>query len=101
MERLLDGALPGLPAGRYHRIRYEDLIAAPVERVSEIYHSTGLSGFDGVRPALQNYVERNAGFQRERIEISGQQIENVSCQWRCMFDKYGYPTQASALDAAA
>ncbi|MEO8443198.1 MAG: sulfotransferase, partial [Betaproteobacteria bacterium] len=101
MECLLDAAIPGLPSGRYHRVRYEDLIASPTERINEIYRSTGLSGFNDVLPALRNYVERHAGFQGERSELAGNEIENVSCHWRCMFDKYGYPMQASALDAAA
>ncbi len=101
MESLLEDALPGLPPGRYHRVRYEDLIASPLERMGEIYSSSELSDFNDVLPALRNYFEQHAGFQGERLELSRNDIANVSRHWRSMFEKYSYPTQASAFDAAA
>ncbi len=96
MERLLDAAIPDLPAGRYHRIRYEDLIASPIDQMSEMYAKTGMGDFEHVLPAIRSYFERNADYRENRLELSGEDIERISRHWNPMFDKYGYPLRTPA-----
>jgi hypothetical protein len=94
MEKALDAALPGLGRDRYHRVRYEDLVDSPIGQISLIYERLSLGDVEAVLPAIRAYLERNAGYQTNRFQLSRDDEARVSERWRGMFSKYGYALRA-------
>ena len=90
MEKALDAALPELGPDRYHRLRYEDLVASPVEQLRLIYERFSLGDVEVVLPSIRAYLEKNAGYQTNRFQLSGVDEARISERWRDMISKYGY-----------
>lgn len=90
MEEKLDSALPGLGPQRYCRVRYEDLVASPVQCVQRIYAQLDLGDVKSMVPALEEYFRRNAGYAGDDNALPATDAERVARCWRSMFDKYGY-----------
>ena len=95
MERLLDAALPTLRPDRYCRIRYEDLIAAPIEQVAALYEKLSLGNIEKTLPAIRAYLGRNADYQTNRFDLSRDEESRISERWRDMILKYGYPLRSA------
>src|SRR5262249_47540223 len=64
-DRLEEGK-KRIPAGQFHELRYEDLIANPISQLRRMYHALGLDGFDQAVPRMERYLKENAGYQTNR-----------------------------------
>lgn len=90
MKRLLaDREL--IPAGQFTDVRYEELLANPVDTLQRAYAELGLSGFD----ELQKNLEVSGGLQLGRLAghdvvLTQEQSEVVRREWRFAFDAFGY-----------
>jgi omega-hydroxy-beta-dihydromenaquinone-9 sulfotransferase len=76
---------------RYCEVRYEELVADPVGQMRTVYERLGLGGFEGVRPALEQYVAGQKGYQTNRYEIAPEIKAEIARRWRGFFQRYGYP----------
>ena len=90
MEKLLDAALPVMGQYRYHRVRYEDLIASPIEQMAVLYEKLLLGDIEKVLPAFREYLDRNSDYQTNRFDLSREEEHRISERWRNMILKYGY-----------
>ncbi|NLE39960.1 MAG: sulfotransferase, partial [Pirellulaceae bacterium] len=79
-----------IPEGRFSEIRYEDLVAAPVEQMGRIYDELNLGGFDDARPALEEHAAGMAGYKKNRFELPAETREEIGRRWGWFMDKYGY-----------
>ena len=77
-------------ASRICDIRYEDLIEDPIGQMQAVYEQLDLGQFDGVRPALQQYVSAKKGYKANRHEISPEISEEIGRRWATYIAKYGY-----------
>ncbi|MBU1865443.1 MAG: sulfotransferase [Actinobacteria bacterium] len=76
--------------GRVVDVRYEDLVADPVAVMARIYQSLGLGGFEGVRPAIEGYVEAAAGYLTNRHESTPGLRRRITERWAGYARRYGY-----------
>ncbi|HEV3255929.1 MAG TPA: sulfotransferase [Gemmataceae bacterium] len=76
--------------GRFHELRYEDLVRDPVGQMGLLYEQLGLGGFDDVRPRLESYLAGIAGYTTNRYEITPEQRTTITQRWGEVIRRYGY-----------
>jgi len=83
--------LPGIPAGNYHEVRFDDLERDPTAEIERLYAALGLAGFDAFRPRIAEYVESLSGYRKNAFqELPSEIRERVATHWRRYFDLWGY-----------
>jgi hypothetical protein len=84
-----------LPPGQFHEIRYEDLIASPLERMRDLYAALDLGGFEEAQPHFAAYLRDNAGYQTNRFpRLSDAEMVTLNDRWGAVIDRYGYPRRS-------
>jgi hypothetical protein len=79
-----------IPPGRLYELRYEDLVQAPLERLSEIYEQLNLGDFGHVRPLLEQFVSENADYQTNHYHISPETRAEIARRWAPYIAQHGY-----------
>jgi hypothetical protein len=77
---------------RFYELRYEDLVRDPVGEMRSLYHHLKLDGFDCVLPRMEEYLEKNSGYQTNRYELSPERREELTRRWGTVIRRYGYAT---------
>jgi hypothetical protein len=89
-ERLEEGRTL-IPPGRFHELRYEDLIADPVRQMAQLYDVLNLGGFEKVLPRLEQYLRDHAGYQTNRYpHLSDELRRQIRQRWGAVIERYGY-----------
>jgi hypothetical protein len=86
----LEEARPLIPAGHFHEVRYEELVKDPAGQMRKVYAGLGLDGYDGFRPRLDDYLQRNAGYETNKYEIGDADRAEVTARWGDVIERYGY-----------
>ncbi|TWT82919.1 Sulfotransferase domain protein [Planctomycetes bacterium CA13] len=72
-------------------IRYEDLIADPVETLRSIYKTLHLSDFESVEPLIQHWTEtEHKGYQTNQHQLDPKADALIRSRWATYFKRYGY-----------
>jgi omega-hydroxy-beta-dihydromenaquinone-9 sulfotransferase len=80
-----------IPTGNFHELRYEDLVARPVEELQKMYQALGMDGFDRYRPRLEDYLKANADYKTNRWPPMSDELKaEITRRWAVMIDRYGY-----------
>jgi len=83
-----------IPAGQFHELRYEDLIAEPVSALRRTYERLGLGDFDTARPHVERYLQEQSDFQPNRYRPLPPAMEaEVTRRWGHVIRQYGYDRQ--------
>ena len=90
MHDALAAASAGLPAARFAEIRYEDLVADPVEQVAALYDRLELGSLEPARGAIAAYCEQNRTYQTNRYELTLAETESITARWRKYVERQGY-----------
>ncbi len=77
-------------AGRFHELRYEDLIENPVGELKRVYDALDLGGFATARPRVEEYLRQNAGYETNKYELTAAQQAAVEQRWGDVIRRYGY-----------
>jgi hypothetical protein len=89
-ERLEEGRKL-VPAGRFHEVRYEDLIRDPLAEMRMLYENLELGGFDRVRPRLEQYLAAHAGYKTNRYKPLPPELHaEITRRWDTVIRRYGY-----------
>jgi hypothetical protein len=86
-----------IPSGQLCEIRYEDLIADPIEQMRTLYHRLAMGEFERVRPAMEAYFAQKADYQTNRYELSAELQAEITRRWGWFAEKYGYPAETTEL----
>lgn len=89
LERL-EADTKDLPEDRFLTLRFEDLEAAPIETLGQIYDRLGLEGFAEVRPTFEAYVGGISGYRKNRYGFSEDLLDAVDRHWGGYVDRWGY-----------
>jgi hypothetical protein len=77
--------------GRFHEVRYEDLVAEPTEQMRRLYEALELDGFEAVRPRIEEYLRERAGYQTNRYpRLSAELHAEITRRWGEVIRRYGY-----------
>lgn len=84
-----------VPAGRYHELRYEDLINNPILEMERLYTALGLNDFETVKPALEQYLEERAEYKTNRYRPLEPALEaQIEQRWGKVIQQFGYTKKA-------
>jgi hypothetical protein len=92
----LDEAKGLIPPGRFHEVRYEELVKDPVGEMRKVYEGVQLGGFEAYRPKLEEYLSRNAGYETNKYQLSDADRAEVDQRWGDVIRRYGYADRPSA-----
>jgi len=81
---------PAVPTGQLIDVRFEDLTADPMGQTERIYGELDLGDFEQVRPAVQQYVDSQRDYKKNRYEIDDQLRAEIERRWGFYFERYGY-----------
>ena len=79
-----------IPAGQFHEVRFEDLLADPVGEMEKLYDRLGLGEFEQYRPRLTEHLERTKGYEKNRYDLSPELRAEIGRRWGKVIERYGY-----------
>jgi omega-hydroxy-beta-dihydromenaquinone-9 sulfotransferase len=80
-----------IPPGQFHELRYEDLVADPVEQMRRLHDGLQLGDFDKVLPALRDYLQEHADYRTNRYpRLSPELRAEIGRRWGEVIRRYGY-----------
>jgi omega-hydroxy-beta-dihydromenaquinone-9 sulfotransferase len=86
----LEEARPLFRQGRFHEVRYENLIADPVGELGKVYSALELEGFDTARSRLVQYLRQTTGYETNKYTITDEQRKKIEQRWGDVIERYGY-----------
>jgi hypothetical protein len=97
-ERIEEGKKV-LPPGHFYEMRYEDLLADPPGEMRRMYEQLELGDFETARPAVENYLKEQAGYQTNRYKPLPPQMEaEITRRWGDVIRRYGYERKPAARE---
>jgi hypothetical protein len=89
-DRLEEGK-KHVPPGHFHEVRYEDLIARPIQEMRRLYEVLDLGDFEPVRPALESFWREQSSYQTNRYPALSDEVRaEIGRRWGKVIDRYGY-----------
>jgi hypothetical protein len=80
-----------IPANQFAEIRFEDLERDPLNQMRQAYAALNLPDFAHVEPALRQYLDSLAGYQKNvHGELSAALRERIGRECRRCFDEWRY-----------
>lgn len=86
---------PLLRDDQFCEVRYEDLIANPVEQMQRVYDALDLGRFEAVRPAIEQYFANQKDYKTNRFTMAPDLRDAISRRWAKYIERYGYSANAS------
>jgi hypothetical protein len=90
MHQVLEKARRRLDPGRFHELRYEDLVKNPIQEMRRLYEHLQLGGFEQVLPKLEQYLAQKAGYQTNHYKLDPELREAIRRRWGEVIERYGY-----------
>ncbi|NNL86593.1 MAG: sulfotransferase, partial [Myxococcales bacterium] len=78
-----------VPSSHLVEVNFEDLERNPVAEMRRIYDTLNLGEFPRVEPALQAYMEGQAGYEKNRFARDPEDVRKVNQNWGFAFDAWG------------
>jgi hypothetical protein len=86
-----------VPPDNFYQIRYEDLVANPIEEMQRIYEYFGWSQFENVLPGMHHYLAETADFRPNRHHLPPELRESIERRCASFRRQYGYAEPAVAM----
>jgi hypothetical protein len=84
---------------RMFAIRYEDLVANPIDQVRNLYDHLKLGEFDLALPKLQAYFQDRQDYRTGKYQIEESVREQIDRRWGPFMRRFGYCQNVSAQAA--
>jgi hypothetical protein len=82
--------------GRFHELRYEDLVRDPVGQLRTLYERLELGGFEAMRPRLERYLAGTRDYRTNRYAMTPALREQIRRRWGDVIRRYGYADEPAA-----
>lgn len=79
-----------LPTNQLIEIRFEDLVAAPLEAMSRVYSQLELASFANVQPAIENYFVSKQNHQKNSLSLEPGLQTEIDARWSGYKEMFGY-----------
>jgi hypothetical protein len=83
--------------GQFCEIRYEELVADPIEQMRRVYKELELGDFDAVRPAIENYFAGKKDYKTNRYQMTPELHAEITRRWTTFIEQYGYATEQTVI----
>ena len=90
-----------IPPGRFHELRYEDLVVDPVGQMRLLYDRLDLGGFGAVEPRLEAYLAATKNYQTNRYTSPPELRAKIRRHCGDVIRRYGYQTATLSDEAPA
>jgi hypothetical protein len=91
LNKVLHTIRTDLPTvSRYTEIKYEDLIAEPVEMLIKIYQTIGLEYSADFDRIVKDYLKVNCEFEKNIFTLSREEKDVIATTLKEHMDYYGY-----------
>ncbi|MHA1865211.1 MAG: sulfotransferase family protein [Candidatus Heimdallarchaeaceae archaeon] len=90
MHKRLYEDIQNLPEGHYVEVKYEDLVANPLENLKRIYDKLSLGDFNEVKLIISSYLDSIKEFKAASYSIPPEEKEKITTEWIDMIEKWGY-----------
>lgn len=80
-----------VPSGNLSEVRFEDLVANPIDELKRIYSELSLTGFDILEPRLQEQMANHKRYRKNKHVLGDDVKAKVYDRIKPAFDRYGYP----------
>jgi omega-hydroxy-beta-dihydromenaquinone-9 sulfotransferase len=88
---------PLLGRGQFCEVRYEELVAGPIEQMRRVYEELELGEFETVRPAMEGYFAGKKDYKTNRYQMTPELRAEITRRWGTFIKQYGYaPKEAAA-----
>lgn len=85
-----------LPDDRLAEVRFEDLVANPMEELGRVYDQLNLGGFEQALPKFENYFAQKKGHQKNKHEIDPSLQIDIDTNWHQYMTEFNYLPEASS-----
>lgn len=82
--------------GQFCEVRYEELVANPVEQMRLVYEKLELGGFESVRPAIEGYFSEQKDYKKNRYQMTPELRAEITRRWGGFIQAYGYAGEEAA-----
>ena len=79
-----------IPASRWVDLPYADFVAAPVERLREIYAQLEIRDFAAARPYFEAHAQSQRNYVKNKLDMSARFKEKINKKLGFYFEHYGY-----------
>ena len=90
MYRAFERDRPAIPEGQIHEVRFDELVAQPLEVIEGIYQQLDLGGFEGVRPKLENYFADRKDYRKHNYDRDPELEKRIAERWGEVSERFGY-----------
>ena len=80
-----------IPAGQFCEVRYENLVAQPIQQMQRVYDELNLGGFEK-SAADGGLLCKKADYKTNRYQLPPELAAEISRRWASFFQRYGYST---------
>ena len=84
-----------IPAGNLVEVHFEDLELDPLAEMEQIYAKLDLSGWEGVKPRMEAYLQSLVGYRKNVYRRDPAAIDRVNERWRFALEAWEYDRQSS------
>ena len=75
---------------RFYELRYEDLVADPINQMQAIYEHLELGEFENVAPKLAAYFEQKSDYRVNKHNLDPATRDEITRRWSDYIERYGY-----------
>jgi len=79
-----------IPDGQLHELRYEELVAEPLQEMRRLYEQLELGDFAQAEAAVRDYLAQVKEYRTNRYVESADEQALVACRWHGYFSRHGY-----------
>jgi len=97
MHTRLEATRAQVDDDRFYEMRYENLIANPLDQMELLYDFLDIGDFETVRPALEKYTDRSRRYRTNEYDLDTGSHETITRRWSAYIQKYGYETCKSSV----
>jgi hypothetical protein len=90
MYRGYDAQRAALDPQQLYELRYEDLVRDPVGEIQRIYAALDLGDFNPVRPRLEEYLQGQKDYVKNRHELDPEIKAEIRRRWAGYIERYSY-----------
>ncbi len=79
-----------IPANQLIEVKFEELVASPIEELGRVYQQLELGQFDQLEPKVAEYFLKKKDHKTNQLELDERLRTEIDSHWRGYMDAFGY-----------
>ena len=90
LMKRIDATRGLVPPGQFAEVKFEEIVAKPVEGLEAVYRTLKLDGFEKARPDIERHVAAIAGYKKRHWELDPELKKRIGAHCEFVIRKYNY-----------